>query len=69
MQIYTVQIKTRRWCLRHCNRSCNSNIKIERLSQLYHNNTLPSFSPFPKLGQWMWHHLTERMVLVSFSLP
>jgi len=28
------------------------NIKIERSKQLYHNNTLPSFSPLPKLGQW-----------------
>ena len=37
-------------CARHCNTSHIRNIKIERSKQLYHNNTLPLFSPLPKLG-------------------
>ena len=45
---------------RHYNPSRIRNIKIERSKQLYHNNTLPLFSPLPKLGQWMWRQLTER---------
>ena len=40
---------------------CFRNIKIEWWKQLYHNNTLPLFSSLPKLGQWMWRQLTERM--------
>ena len=35
-----------------CNPSRIRNIKIKRSKQLYHNNTLPLFSPLPKLGQW-----------------
>jgi len=48
--------------LRHSNLSRIRNIKIERSKQLYHNDTLPLFSPLPKLGQWMWRQLTERML-------
>jgi len=46
----------------HSNPSRIRNIKIERSNQLYHNNTLPLFSPLPKLRQWMWRQLTERIV-------
>ena len=49
--------------IRHCNPSRSRNIKIERSKQLYHNNTLPLFSPLPKLGQWMWRQLTERITV------
>ena len=38
--------------IRLCNPSRIRNIKIEWSKQLYHNNTLPLFSPLPKLGQW-----------------
>ena len=47
--------------IRLCNPLRIRNIKIERSKQLYHNNTLPLFSPLPKLGQWMWHQLNERI--------
>ena len=47
--------------IRHCNPSRIRNIKIEWSKQLYHNNTLPLFSTLPKLGQWMWRQLTERI--------
>jgi len=38
--------------IRICNPSRIRNIRIERSKQLYHNFTLPLFSPLPKLGQW-----------------
>ena len=38
--------------IRHCNPLRIRNIKIEWSKQLHHNNTLPLFSPLPKLGQW-----------------
>ena len=47
--------------IRHCNPSRIRNIKIERSKQLYHSNTLPLFSSLPKLSQWMWRQLTERI--------
>ena len=55
--------------IRHCNPSRIRNIKIERSKQLYHNNTLPLFSPLPKLGQWMWHQLTKRVKLLRCGWP
>ena len=35
-----------------CNLVCIRNIKIQWSKQPYHNNTLPLYSPLPKLGQW-----------------
>ena len=49
--------------IRHSDPSHIRNIKIERSKQLYHNNMLPLFSPLPKLGQWMWRQLTDRMTI------
>ena len=51
--------------IRHCNPSRIRNIKIERSKQLYHNNTLPLFSPLLKLRQWMWRQLTERICITK----
>jgi len=38
--------------IRLCSPSRIRNIKLERLEELYHNNTLHLFSHLPKLGQW-----------------
>jgi len=55
--------------IRHSNRSRIRNTKIGWSKQLHHNNTLPLFSPLPKLGQWMWRQLTERVLARSITRP